>query len=241
MVKWQDIYYRFKILYFFSSKLAFGLIQFTLIGLYVSDPLVKKISIVKVYKKSLIQILAWLSFNCFHDFCEIFMFKFYFYQFTYFCLDCYYVKLKADILKRRLKWVLIKVNSNHKNSDRFILRSMYRFNLICKTINSHNDYWKYYLFSFLSFHIVLDVLGFYVPNFVKESLLIKIYFYLILLTSLSTLLVLFQLGVSVSNSMSKFHSIFIKQIEHKFIRITTKNKVNNIFSIIEILNNLQLS
>lgn len=203
----------------------------------MSDPLVKKISIIKVYKRSLTEILVWLSFNCFYDFCEVFMLKFYFYQFAYFCLDCYYIKLRADVLKRRLKWVLIKIKLNHKNSDRFMLRLMYRFNLICKTINSHNDYWKNYLFSFLSFHIVLDVLGFYVPNFVKESLLIKIYFYLILLTSLSTLLGVFQLAVSMSNSISKFHSIFIKQIEHKIIRITTKNKVNSIFSIIEIFNN----
>ena len=207
----------------------------------MSDPLVKKISIIKVYKRPLIEVIVWLSFNCFYDFCEIFMFKFYFYQFAYFCLDCYYMKLKTNILQKRLKWVLIKIKANHRNSDGFMLRSMYRFNLICKTINSHNDYWKYYLFSFLSFHIVLDVLGFYVPNFAKESLVIKIYFYLILLTSLSTLLVAFQLTVSLSNSINKFHSIFIKQIEQRIIRITTKNKVNSIFSIIEKINNLKLS
>ena len=192
----------------------------------MSDPLVKKFSIIKVYKRPLIEVIVWLIIDCFYDFCEIFMLKFYFYQFAYFCLNCYYLKLKTNEVRRRLKWLLISIKLNNKNSNGIMLRSIYRFDLIWKTINSHNDYWKYYLFSFLSFQIVLDVLGFYVANFVKESLLIKIYFYLILLTSLSTLLFVFDLAVSVSNSISQFRSIFINQISNKKIRITTKIKVN---------------
>ena len=136
------------------------------------------------------------------------------------------MKLRTDSNRRRFKWIFATIKSNH-NSNLTLLKLLDRFNSICLTINSHNDYWKYFLFSFLSFHIVLDVLLFYVPNFAKENFIFKLYFYFILLTSLSTLLFVFKLAVSVSDSVCKYHEIFINEIKNKKITITFRIKVTN--------------
>lgn len=198
-------------------------------ALSISTILIQKLSLLLIFKKSIFFGSIWLINNIFHDLCEFLMYRIYFYQFVYYCVDCYYLKLMIKSFYKRFRKIQLRNNLKRKSNEQLMKKVMVKLNSICMIITRHNDYWKNYLFSYLSFHIVLNVLFFYIPIFIRENFAIKFFYFAILLTSLCTLLLVFESSIFLSNAINDFHPLFIKSINDKKIKISTKIKVNIIY------------
>lgn len=194
-------------------------------ALSISTILIQKLSLLSIFEKSIFFGSIWLVNNIFHDLCEFLMYRIYFYQFVYYCVDCYYLKLMIKSFYKRFRKIELRNNLKTNSNEQLIKKVMVKFHSICTTISHHNDYWKYYLFSYLSFHTVLNVLFFYIPIFIRENFAVKFLYYSILLTSLCTLLLVFESSVFLSDAISDFHPLFIRSINDKKMKVSTKIKV----------------
>jgi hypothetical protein len=82
----------------------------------------------------------------------------------YFCITCYYLKLRLNSVKIRLKVFILRANRLSVKERSLILKSILNeHNLLCQQINSFNKYWKKYLttklilFVLIMFFVVFNI------------------------------------------------------------------------------------
>jgi hypothetical protein len=82
----------------------------------------------------------------------------------YFCITCYYLKLRLNSVKIRLKVFILRANRLSVKERSLILKSILNEqNLLCQQINSFNKYWKKYLttklilFVLIMFFVVFNI------------------------------------------------------------------------------------